>query len=141
MHDNVWFACGNEITHRHQYAASYQSALRVIVHAAPHATRLCRRSSRQSTTDTRHTTTTQQQVEVEDRMLSISYMMMMALFSTLKGRSAPDHHIKHAPATSHNNQVNSYIKEEGEERQGDGYSINHNGHTSNINPESGLLSF
>ena len=37
---------------------------------------------------------------------------MMALFPTLKGAARPIttyHHIKHAPATSHKNQVNSYI--------------------------------
>ena len=40
--------------------------------------------------------------------------MMMALFPTLKGAARPIttpittyHHIKHAPATSHKNQVNS----------------------------------
>ena len=39
--------------------------------------------------------------------------MMMALFPTLKGAARPittpitTYHIKHAPATSHKNQVNS----------------------------------
>ena len=42
--------------------------------------------------------------------------MMMALFPTLKGAARPittpitTYHIKHAPATSHKNQVNSYAK-------------------------------
>ena len=42
--------------------------------------------------------------------------MMMALFPTLKGAARPIttpittyHHIKHAPATSHKNQVNSLL--------------------------------
>ena len=47
---------------------------------------------------------------------SFSKRMMMALFPTLKGAARPIttpittyHHIKHAPATSHKNQVNSLL--------------------------------
>ena len=47
------------------------------------------------------------------RMTCDGTRMMMALFPTLKGAARPittpitTYHIKHAPATSHKNQVNS----------------------------------